>query len=282
MNSVAFNIDPESVSQYEFSWSYCRNQGISKIIKKAHDKIKAQLKKNYKVRVWTADYPKIYYDKSPAEKDLIELETVSPTFENDNIFPDFAFGNWWDMGMEDFDLFTKEIRERNNTENIEVNKLFWIGNSMTSHNRNTYLGLCSKHNDILDGVAMNNWEKVDGGSRTKPQYFVPIKDHCRYKYLIDIAGHGYGSRIKFLPFCNRPMFVNQRYYFTWSCVEVLKHDLHIPIKEDLSDLVSQINWAESNQKLVFSNAKKLLDTCIDSLSFEKICDHAANLILSKI
>jgi hypothetical protein len=283
MNSVAFTISPESVVQREFSWSHCRNEGIGKIVRKAHhDHIRHNIDREYKVRIWTADFPRSHYEKNPPSGDSIELETVSPDFKSEGLFPDFAFGNWSDMGLEDFDEFSREIRENNSSERIEDQRLFWTGSTLTSHNRSVYLGLCACNPEKLHGIAMNEWIPVDGGSRTEPKSFVPMHDHCRYKYLIDIAGYGYGSRIKFIPFCNRPMFVNERRHYTWSCVETLRHDLHIPVREDLSDLVEKVSWADQNEDAVFANAKRLLEICTEAFSFENVCRHAANVILSRI
>jgi len=282
MNTTAFLIGPESIEQYEFSWSYSRNEGIKKILKKAHENIKKEINKEYKIRIWTADYPKEHYDKTPTEEGVIELNTVSSKFENKELFPDFALGTWWDMKMEDLDKFTSEIRSNNSKKNIIDDRIFWVGSSLTSHNRNIYLNLCNQHPSKFKGIRMNEWIQVDNGARTIPDFFIPIKDQCDYKYLIDIAGYGYGSRIKFIPFCNRPMFVNERGHFTWSCVEVLKHNLHIPVEENLGDLVSKFEWAQKNEELVFNNSEKLLNLCINSLSFENVCKHAASLILSKV
>ena len=284
MNGVIFQISPEEIMQVGFSWSYCRNVGIGKILTKAYnDVLKHSINRKHTIRIWTADYPKKYYGEPDiTSEDVIDLETVSPVFDNTNLFPDFAHGNWWDMEMEDFDAFSQEIRNNNSVKNIKDPRLFWIGNDMTSFNRNTYLSLCNQFTEKMHGISMKNWKEVADGGRTKPDYFVPIKDHCSYKYVIDIAGHGYGSRIKFLPFCNRPMFVNKRHYFTWSCVEVLKHNLHIPVREDLADLTEKFDWAESNQDLVFSNAEKLLNLCVDSLSFKNACEQASKVIISKV
>jgi len=282
MNTVAFIIGPESIEQYEFSWSYSRNEGIKKILKKAHENIKKEINKEYKIRIWTADFPKENYDKRPTEDGVIELNTVSSIFENEDIFPDFSLGVWWDIKMENLDEFTSEIRSNNFFEKIKDNRVFWMGNTLTSNNRNLYLHLCKEYPEKFEGIRMNEWNQVDGGSRTIPKVFIPIKDYFIYKYLIDIAGWGWGSRLKFIPFCNRPIFVNQRSHFTWSCVEVLKHNLHIPVREDLVDLPEKFDWAESNQDLVFNNAEKLLNLCVESLSFKNVCEQASKVIISKV
>jgi hypothetical protein len=282
MNSVAFAISPESAVQCEFSWSHCRNEGISKIVKKAHhDHIRHEIDREYKVRIWPADFPRMHYDNSVPRPEVIELDTVSSEFRNEDLFPDFSFGNWSDMGLEDFDEFSREIRENNSLERIEDQRLFWAGSMSTNPNRRVYMGLCATNPEKLHGVAMS-WTPVDGGSRTEPRSFVSWKEHCGYKYLIEIAGHSYGTRTKFIPLCNRPMFVNERRHYTWSCVEALKHNLHIPVREDMSDLVEKVAWADQNEETVFANAGRLLAICTEAFSFENVCRHAAKVILSKI
>jgi len=68
----------------------------------------------------------------------------------------------------------------------------------------------------------------------------------KYKYLLDIGGNGYSGRLKFLLFSNRPVFIVERNYIEYWHNQLIPYVHYIPVREDLSDLLIQIIWAEAN------------------------------------
>jgi len=68
----------------------------------------------------------------------------------------------------------------------------------------------------------------------------------KYKYLLDIGGNGYSGRLKFLLFSRRPVFIVERDYIEYWHNQLIPYEHYIPVREDLSDLLVQINWAEAN------------------------------------
>lgn len=177
------------------------------------------------------------------------------------------------MVREDWDDFVGDILSGNSLENISDDRLFWSGSSMT-------LSKCKEHPEFFHGMNMQ-WRQKENGL-TEPVSFVSWKEHCRYKYLLDIPGYSWGTRTKFILFCNRPLFASGRKYWTWSCVEVLRHGLHIEVDEDFEDLLEKYRWAEENQELAFSNAERLMKICVETFSFKNICARAAKLISERI
>lgn len=280
MEYVEFLIGPEKLVKTKDSRYECRNIGLLKIMTKVFDNLKNLkiLKQEYAIKINTSDRP-ITSQKSPLKiKNLIEFNTVSSSKEDgDQLFPDYVFGNWSHIGLFDFDNFCKEICENNSLQNIKYNNLFWIGNTEQIPQRIKYLELCKQHPNIFVGEKMN-W--VDNGRQ--PTKFLKLKDHCYFKYLIDMMGYGWSGRIKLLPFCNRPLFVADREFWGWSDIQIIKQDLHIQVKEDLSDLLEKFNWAESNQSFVFERSSRLLDYCQNNLTFEKACDQATQIISESI
>ncbi|KAJ1470053.1 hypothetical protein T484DRAFT_1849294 [Baffinella frigidus] len=45
---------------------------------------------------------------------------------------------------------------------------------------------------------------------TSPLSHVTLRDHCRYKYLANIAGATYSARLKYLLLCGSVLFQVQR------------------------------------------------------------------------
>jgi hypothetical protein len=282
MNSVEFVINKNGVRQVGFSWSHARNVGTAKIINGAFEFFADQLDREYVVSVQTADFPRSHYGPCESSREnFLAFDTVSSDFNKADLFPDFIFGNWSDIGLEDWDGFVGEILRNNSRENIHDERVFWSGSCMTSPHRNTYLSKCREFPEMFHGLNMH-WKQKGEGGLTEPVSFVTWGEHCKYKYLLDIPGYSWGTRTKFIPFCNRPLFASGRKYWTWSCVEVLKHGLHVDIEENFGDLAEKYRWAEENQDLVFSNATQLMETCRKTFSFKNVCKRAADLILKKI
>lgn len=90
------------------------------------------------------------------------------------------------------------------------------------------------HNDKID-------ERV-------PNYMTLHDMVQKYKYLLDIGGNGYSGRLKFLLFSHRPVFVVDREYIEYFHNLLVPFIHYIPVREDLSDLVDKIRWANANQQ----------------------------------
>ena len=97
-----------------------------------------------------------------------------------------------------------------------------------------------------------------GSQRLKSEgaAFVSLAGHCRYRYLIDLEGAGYSGWLKLLLFAGRPLFIQTRWRreFFFDGLVPFKH--YIPVKQDLSDLSSQIDLAEANPELAAAIARE--------------------------
>lgn len=277
MNYAEFSLSPEGIFQTVRSYWECRDIGLLKIMTRIFEMFLdcRGLNDDITVRINTHDYTTRDYP-TPGASNFMEFDTSSAE-SMENLFPDYVFGNWWHIGLDNFFNFANEIENNNDVSKIEDNRIFWIGCLQCVPQRNKYIEMAKEHPTKLVGETMG-WS-FDGRN---PDKFVPIKDFCRYKYLIDLTGTGCSGRLKLLPFCNRPLFVAKRQMLAWSDFLMLEQNLHIPVAEDLSDLLDKYDWAESNGNLVFDNSMRLLEFCRDNLSFERACQRGFELINSRL
>lgn len=273
MNYAEFLMGPKGLTLTTGSFWECRNLGLLKIMARVMENLLGAgvLKDQYTVRINTADGPT--RDKAPESHNFLEFHTGADNRSESNLFPDYVFGNWWHIGLNDFDKFTSEICERNSRSSIVDGRLFWIGNLQGIWQRNRYVEMARANPTKMVGEVMS-W--TNNGSR--PTKFVSTKDYCDYKYLIDLTGHACSGRLKLLPFCNRPLFIADRKFWSWSDIVILKQGLHIPVANDLGDLIEKHDWAENNEEEAFSNSASLLEFCRVNLTYEKACDQATRLV----
>ena len=267
--------DKKLVMTEQSRWE-CRNSGLLKIMTRVFENLQGSnfFKEEYTIRINTDDI--VTKDRIPEVQNYIEFDTSTESMDESKIFPDSFFGNWWPIGLVDFDDFVKEICDSNKNP-IKDHRIFWIGAPQNVQQRIKYLELCKNHPDKLCGDEIG-WTN-NGMTPTK---FVPIKDHCNFKYLIDLTGQGISGRLKYLPFCSRPLFITSRKFWAWSDILILKQNLHIPVKDDLSDLFEKYYWAEKNQEVVLDNSINLLNFCKTNFTFTKVCEVATKMIVNAV
>jgi hypothetical protein len=274
-NYTQFVISPSNLSISVLSRWECRNAGLLKIMTRVFENLQDAdlIKDEFTIRINTADG----ISKNDRPKDVkkyIEFDTSTENLDESKIFPDYIFGNWWHIGLRNFGQFTEEVLKNSPTENIKDNRLFWIGATQGVEQRMRYLTLCSKHPDKLCGDQMH-WTTH---GRVPTSNFVPIKDKCSFKYLIDLTGQGVSGRLKLLPFCGRPLFIADRRLWAWSDIVIIKQRLHIGVNEDLGNLIEKYEWAESNQEEVFANSRALTSFCRKEFDFSAVCKRATQLV----
>jgi len=101
----------------------------------------------------------------------------------------------------------------------------------------------------------------------------------KYKYQLEIDGHVSAFRLSFDMSYNSVILLVESKYKIWfsHLLEPYKH--YIPIKSDLSDLISQIEWCRKNDKKceeIASNAKNFYDKY---LSKDGILDYLQSLFI---
>ena len=99
------------------------------------------------------------------------------------------------------------------------NKLGWIGNLNTHISRKKLYQIGQENKSIMDIISME-WIKSENqkiSTLLDATYYISMIDLVsKYKYLLDIRGHGdYSARLKILLWSHRPLLIVKRYGKEW-------------------------------------------------------------------
>jgi hypothetical protein len=163
--------------------------------------------------------------------------------------PDWVYDGWPGTGIDDFE--TARLELLNCTAPPETDLLGWRG--MDHHaNRIRLLQIAQSFHPSdqkMDCMAIGH----HGGP---PALSIPgsmslLEQARRFRYLIDIEGYqgGYSGGLKLRLQAPRVVFIQERDYkedfFQW--LVPFRH--YIPVKNNLSDLVDQLDWIKQNPEL---------------------------------
>jgi hypothetical protein len=131
------------------------------------------------------------------------LHFSSTTNCNVNTIPNFSFYNWTDAKSKDFYITKNDILQNTKLWEDKEDIIMWSGiNSSSIRNKlNAYIQEKKDTNYFYN--LINNYESK--------HTFVELKDHCNYKYLLDMEGIGYSGRFPYLG-------------LTGSCVIILENE----------------------------------------------------------
>jgi len=275
---IKYEIFPDKLKIISESKWYCRNIGLNKIVANVYKKLISNniIKKKLNLIIHCNDGN----NQKINENNTIEFDCVTTNKKDDEIFPDFVFGNWEDIGLTDYDTFVKQIVEKSNSE-ITDDRLFWSGNLQNVPQREQYIRLSKEFPNLFKSEIIT-WKGGPQDKTTPIGNFIEIKNLYQFKYLIDLSGVGYSARLKLLTYCGRPLFIADRIHYSWSDIEILRQNLHIPINGNLLDLKSKLLFSEIYYDVFLTKAKELQNFAINNFTFEKACDYAYKLISNKI
>jgi hypothetical protein len=218
-----------------------RNAGTTHLLIEALERSKARLARSFRVFIYTDDFvsrppraPHFAYCTDGAAATTVAI-------------PDFIFWNWPQIGIDDYESTIDAIAAAGQREPDDP-RLFWIGNPQTHPTRGRFLELADR-DPRIHGVGIRWIAKNDesgGRMQTAGDNYVSLADHCRYRYLLDLQGRGYSGRVKLLLFSGRPLFLQERRWreFFYRDLAPLVH--YIPVREDLRDLGTMLDWVESH------------------------------------
>lgn len=266
-NFVEFEVGPSGIQKTRGSFWVIRDEGLAKVLGRAREILlrKGVLRRRWCVRINTHDYPTADGDGS------LKFQTVSEMGKGAELFPDWVFGGWWHMGMNEWDPFVRDLAEAE-SEPASDRRAYWKGAHLGVHQRALYTELCSSHPDKFAGGFMN-W-----GPNGTHNNFTPMREQCKHAVLVDLAGVGYSGRLKMLAFTGRPLIVAGRRWWSWADQEILAQGLHFDVKEDLSDLVERYDDIKSDMEGARKRAKELKEFCLSRMTFEQACARAAALL----
>lgn len=161
--------------------------------------------------------------------------------------PDYTFCRWVECGINDYGTTIANILAKSEQTPVS-DKLFWIGNPRTQALRLKLLAIGNANRNKLSIIPMDWLRDFPKGRKHRYTHYVSLEDHSQYKYLIDCGAAGYSGRLKFLLHTNRPLFIVDRQDDTKEYFhdDLVPFQHFIPVKEDLSDLLAMLAWADEN------------------------------------
>jgi hypothetical protein len=160
------------------------------------------------------------------------------------LVPDFNFYKWTQSGINDYIETINQISDNGKKQYIK-NKVGWIG-SILNQSRYKMLQIGINNNNLLDIIPMS-WTNQNNNNMHTPSVYISLPELVEtYKILIDIEGHGYSGRLKYLLWSHRPLIIVDRPYKEYFFEYLKEWEHYIPVKRDLSDLVEKTEWINNN------------------------------------
>ena len=250
-----------------------RNMSTIKMFSIVMSRLKNKLSRNFKIVVQTGDLVRETNQEIWA---YTRFKNIQP---NVKLIPDFFFDCWKEIGCENFDQWTHKIVE-NSKKTPEFNKLFWSGAlDLNVPARHKFYELAKK-NDKLECQPIT-WQrdKWIPNHEILNDRKITLLEHPKYKYLIDLPCAGYSGRFKALLFTGRPVFKVEDNFEEFFYKDLKPFEHYIPVKNDLSDLEKQLNWAENNYEQALEIANNAQDYAIKNLNMEKCIEYIEKMIL---
>lgn len=221
-----------------------------------------------------------YVDLHDVATQINDELTFGYTF-SENVFtcPDFTFDRWVECRIDSYEETTKKILDAGEKEYI-IDKMFWMGNLNTQDLRYQLVDLGQMHPDKLEFIPMEWIRYYRKGSNHHYTNYTSLEDHTKYKYLIDSGAQGFSARPKFSLHTNRPLFLVDReeckreFFYN----DLIPYEHFIPVKDDLSDLLLQLDWAEHNYpeaKRIAANARQFAIECLNKRT---VIDYLTNVM----
>lgn len=161
--------------------------------------------------------------------------------------PDFVFGAWPEVGIDDFDETCWRVQSAGE-EPPQLRVTGWIGSVQTHPVRSVLLRMGQEHPDLLDvqqvdwvaGPAQGALQSAGGNSMTLDEQV------RRWSALLDVEGKGYSGRLKLLLHSGRPVLVQDRPWREWFWDNLVPMEHYVPVRRDLSDLTTQARWVQQH------------------------------------
>ncbi|MFN2606298.1 MAG: glycosyl transferase family 90 [Acidimicrobiales bacterium] len=159
--------------------------------------------------------------------------------------PDFVFGGWPEVGIDDFDDTAASMAAAGD-QPAELAVAGWIGSCGLHPVRSALLRLSEAHPDLLD-VHDITWVYNPSGLQTVKQNHLSLPEQVRrWNALVDVEGKGYSGRLKLLLHSGRPVLVQDRPWHEWYWDSLVPMKHYIPVRRDLSDLLDRARWVQQN------------------------------------
>jgi hypothetical protein len=185
---------------------------------------------------------------------------------NINVIPNFSLYNWSDAKSSDFFETKNQILKSNIDWNNKENKIMWSGLNSSKIREKMSMIKISEIEYYYNLIYHYN------GTHT----FIDLKDHSKYKYLLDMEGVGYSGRFPYLALTGSCVIIlennknDYKYYYDELFIE---NTHYLKVKYNDDDDVIDINNNIIN-KIKTSNCEEIGKKCqslaIEVFSKEKI------------
>ena len=189
--------------------------------------------------------------------------------------PGFQFHSWQSSNISSFHLSVVDLEEAGASP-AKTKKLGWYGNIHSPaedvpeyHTRPKLKEIGDQNPERMDIInIVPDKGQIAGNAKYKSMTDLTHE----YQYLLDIGGNGWSGRLSYLLFSQRPLFVVERKYIEYYTDDLIEYEHYIPVKEDLSDLIQQLDWADAHPDECKKIAKNALDFAKANFSEEKLLE----------
>lgn len=198
--------------------------------------------------------------------------------------PDWCFYWWKSANIHNY-LATSMLLETIGKTPASTEKAGWVGNVKSPlsdvpefKTRPLLKEMAEKNPSLLEVIHV---APIDGQINENNQDYLTLEEQIsRYKYLIDIGGNGYSGRLKMILWSGRPVLLVQRRYIEYFYKDLIPYEHYIPVKEDLSDLLQQIEWCRSHPQKASTIGKNALTFARHHFALEKILENVFKVMVS--
>jgi len=260
MGNVLVTFDGNKIDIKENQCWHLRGESMSRLVKQAFSLISEQEIKTI------SPFSKHFYLDDHGNGEY----TIATDKYTEKTLPCYTFDHWKECKIDDYTKVCEEISQKS-LENFTIDKVLWIGKN--SHpSRKAFVKKYLNNPKVFVVLLHEHW----GLHNVR---YIPLPQHCIFKYLIDLQGFGYSGRLKFLMHSRRPIFLQERKYheyWFWS----LKPFIHyIPVKEDFSDFEEMFEWAEKNGDMCKQIAENAFEFAIKNLKKEDALIRLKNILV---
>ena len=164
--------------------------------------------------------------------------------------PDFVFGGWPEVGIDDYDETCRAIAAAGAAP-AERSVVGWAGSLGTHPIRPELHRIGSEHPDLLDVQQVEWGARNSEGlklSTVTGTHLSMAEQAARWGALIDVEGAGYSGRLKLLLHAGRPVLIQDRPWHEWWH-DSFRPMVHlIPVRRDLADLVERARWVQEHPR----------------------------------
>jgi protein glucosyltransferase len=210
----------------------------------------------------------------------------------DIMYPSWAFhggGPWLkelssheNRRIWNWDVVSQDIlkEERKIPWKSRKDVLFFRG-SRTTNTRDVLIDLGQKNNSLIDiQYTKGTSQRADAKRKTPAYPQVHLREHCHYRYLVNIRGVAASFRFRYVLLCGSLVFhvQTQPDYLEFFYGELRPWVHYIPLAPDLSDVHEKLDWARKNQHQAEQIARAGQDFILSNLKISHVTNYWDSLL----